>query len=188
MNDALFAMMFIRLYFLFRTIINYSIYQDAYCKIICRNQGFTCNVRFALKCYLIKSPGTSFLFVFVISVLFLAYIIRIFELPYSIYNEEILGVEHSFHFGNSLWLVLMTIFTVGYGDIVPHTLIGKSLAVICALWGAFLVSLSVLAVTHYFNLTENQERAHEKILHAKEAAKTISLSCKFFVLKKKYFI
>lgn len=52
LNDILFSLMFLRLFFLFRTVFNYSEYTDAYSKTICNKYGFTSNNRFALKCYL----------------------------------------------------------------------------------------------------------------------------------------
>jgi hypothetical protein len=36
--------------------------------------------------------------------------------------------------------------TVGYGDIVPVTTLGKILAVITALWGGFIISLLIASV------------------------------------------
>lgn len=66
-------------------------------------------------------------------------------------------------FVDSVWLVLMTIFTVGYGDISPKTDAGKVIATLAAFWGAFLVSLNVLVVNNFFQLTLPQERAKNQI-------------------------
>jgi hypothetical protein len=82
----------------------------------------------------------------------------------------------------------MTIFTVGYGDITPHTLIGKILAILSALWGAFLTSFAVVTVTNIFNLNKSQLQAHTHLKYAESAAKTISVSFKYFLAKKKYYV
>lgn len=55
-------------------------------------------------------------------------------------------------FFNSLYVVLITLTTVGYGDITPHTIPGKIIIMFCALWGAFMISILVLTVGSYFNL------------------------------------
>lgn len=48
----------------------------------------------------------------------------------------------------------MTITTVGYGDVYPETIGGKCVAIITALWGAFIISLLVLVWASIFELTK----------------------------------
>ena len=57
-------------------------------------------------------------------------------------------------FFNCIYLIFISITTVGYGDISPHTFPGKIIIMFCALWGAFLISLIVIAVGNNFNLNE----------------------------------
>mmetsp|Transcript_17377 Transcript_17377/g.12417 ORF Transcript_17377/g.12417 Transcript_17377/m.12417 type:complete len:197 (+) Transcript_17377:245-835(+) len=82
LGQILLACMFARLYFCFRAIFNYSMFTDLYAKRLCESYGFTANVRFAMKCFLIKHPVTTVTVVLVSSVVVLAYILRIFEAPY----------------------------------------------------------------------------------------------------------
>mmetsp|Transcript_16179 Transcript_16179/g.25062 ORF Transcript_16179/g.25062 Transcript_16179/m.25062 type:complete len:109 (-) Transcript_16179:1080-1406(-) len=44
------AFMWIRIFFLIRSIFNYSIYTDAYSKKLCKTYGFSAGVRFTFKC------------------------------------------------------------------------------------------------------------------------------------------
>ena len=82
----------------------------------------------------------------------LAYIVRVFELPYYIGNVENLeGLESFF---NAIWFIVVTITTVGYGDIYPHTVYGKCVAMIAALLGALLISFFVLSSSKLVDLTE----------------------------------
>jgi voltage-gated potassium channel len=55
----------------------------------------------------------------------------------------ILKIEpDNFHsFFDSLWWVIVTISTVGYGDVVPHSVLGRSLAMVAILGGVIAVSL-----------------------------------------------
>lgn len=46
----------------------------------------------------------------------------------------------------SVYTTIITMSTVGYGDLSPRTMIGKIIMLIAALWGAFLISLMVLLV------------------------------------------
>ena len=57
-------------------------------------------------------------------------------------------------FFNQIYVVIITLTTVGYGDITPHTIPGKIIIMFCAIWGAFMISLIVLTVGNYFKLSE----------------------------------
>lgn len=84
LSDFILALMFIRVIFLFRASINYSIFMDIYSKKLCKSYGFTANVRFALKCFVRSNPGMTVFVMLISSVMMAAYLIRIFELPYSV--------------------------------------------------------------------------------------------------------
>ena len=84
LSDFILALMFIRVIFLFRASINYSIFMDIYSKKLCKSFGFTANVRFALKCFVRSNPGMTVFVMLISSVLMTAYLIRIFELPYGV--------------------------------------------------------------------------------------------------------
>ena len=62
-------------------------------------------------------------------------------------------------FYNILYLVIMTITTVGFGDYTARTYPGKALIIFTALWGAVMISLFVLTVSNIFCLEENEEKA-----------------------------
>ena len=49
LSEFLIAIMWFRLFFLIRSIFNYSIYTDAYSKKLCKSYGFTAGARFTLK-------------------------------------------------------------------------------------------------------------------------------------------
>lgn len=186
LSDVMFAFMFIRLAFLFRTLLSYSQYSGVYSKSLCRKYGFSSNVRFALKCSFTMYPERSFVTVFSSSVIVLAYLTRIWEIPYLKEINE--GDPYESDFFQQIWLVCMTLFTVGYGDVTPHTFAGKILAIFVALWGAFLISFLVVTVTNIFALTQSQLKAHKHIIYSLQAAKTVGMSVKYFLLKKKYYI
>lgn len=52
LSDFLLAFMFLRFFFLCRTIINFSIYTDAYSKKLCNSYGFISGVRFTVRCHM----------------------------------------------------------------------------------------------------------------------------------------
>lgn len=87
---------------------------------------------------------------------------RIFEMPY--FREIVKDDNVHSDLGNSVWIVFMTIFTVGYGDSVPHTTAGKVIAATSAIWGAVLVSICVVTISNIFSLSNSQNKAHKHII------------------------
>jgi hypothetical protein len=119
LSDFFLAFMFLRLFFLARSIFNYSIFTDPYSKKLCRSYGFTSGVRFTFKCYFEVHPEKTVLIVFSSTILILAYLMRIFELPF--YRHSWLNDSLFDNYFYSVWLIIITITTVGYGDLAPHT-------------------------------------------------------------------
>ena len=58
-----------------------------------------------------------------------------------------------------MWNVIITLTTVGYGDIYPQSNFGRFIGVITAFWGVFFVSLFVVALTNILELEEPELRA-----------------------------
>ena len=67
---------------------------------------------------------------------------------------------------NGFWCITITIFTVGYGDYYPHTHLGRIISIIACLWGTFLVSLMVVAITNSMELSLQQLKAYNAIKHS----------------------
>lgn len=91
-------------------------------------------------------------------------------------------------FLNSLWLILMTITTVGYGDYFPHTAIGRIIILIVAIWGTFIVSMMVVVVSNTLTMEKNEKRT-SIIINKLELRKDIENEARqlvgYFMLKKK---
>ena len=79
-----------------------------------------------------------------------------------------------------LYFIIITLTTVGYGDISPKTEPGKFLILFAALWGAVMISLVVVMVSKIFEMTENQEKALREIDVSRKAAKAIAYGFKFY--------
>lgn len=52
---------------------------------------------------------------------------------------------------NSLWFVVVTLTTVGYGDVLPNTMIGKIISLILLIVGVLIFSAITGAMASYFN-------------------------------------
>lgn len=57
------------------------------------------------------------------------------------------------------WFSVVTMATVGYGDITPKTLPGRFLAFMLSVWGVFIISLIVLLFFNFMQLDDSETMA-----------------------------
>ncbi|KRL07877.1 hypothetical protein FC92_GL001448 [Liquorilactobacillus hordei DSM 19519] len=62
----------------------------------------------------------------------------------------------------SFWWAIATATTVGYGDISPHTAVGKFAAVLLMFVGIGFIGMLTSSITEYFTVQENNKE--DKIL------------------------
>jgi hypothetical protein len=79
LSDFLFAFMFLRFYFVIRTLLNFCIFSDLFSKRTCAKFGFEAGTSFYVKALYVKKPGVVILCVSTLSIMFLSYVLRIFE-------------------------------------------------------------------------------------------------------------
>lgn len=143
---------------------------------------------FAIKSRLLNKPGNTISGLFVIFVLGYSYLLRIFEAPYY----RALPIEDDSYrlfdsFFTPMWLCIITLTTVGYGDVYAVTAAGKSVSVCMAISGAFLMALVVTIVTSQVELDSKQKLALSHMQLSRKAALTVQQSLKYFLAKKKLY-
>jgi len=79
LGDFLFAFMLLRFYFLVRTLMNLNLYSELTSKRICGKHQITSGVSFSLKALIKERPGITVLLTALISIMWLSYLLRIFE-------------------------------------------------------------------------------------------------------------
>ena len=110
----------------------------------------------------------------------IAYMLRIFERPLS----EVSGQNFN-DFYTSFWNAIITMTTVGYGDIYPSTIGGRILGIFTCIWGVLLVSLFVVTVSEQLELTQLQKNSYVLIqrLTFKLSLKKVAASAIFSMFK-----
>lgn len=93
-----------------------------------------------------------------ISVFLLGFALRVYERPFSDDNRS--ENQDFGYIWNSLWLIMLAMTTVGYGDFAPRTHIGRAITTLACLWGVFIISLIVVSLTNTTAFTKSQARAH----------------------------
>jgi voltage-gated potassium channel len=64
-------------------------------------------------------------------------------------------------FGTGVWWAIVTLGTVGYGDVVPHTAWGRVVGSVVIIVGVTFISFLIATVTSYFVAAEEAESAEE---------------------------
>ena len=76
--------------------------------------------------------------------------------------------RRDFHsFGDGIWWSIVTLGTVGYGDIVPHTMWGRVLGSIVIVCGVTFIAFLTATVTSLF-VTVDQQEALAKVHRMRE--------------------
>lgn len=127
---------------------------------------------FTIKSKLINDPTRTIIFMFSGTVVISAYIIRVLEIPFF------RACKHATfdHYFSSIWFTVVTITTIGYGDISPGTPPGQIFTILLAFWGSLLLSLLVVCLSNIFELNQREKLAASHLRMTRKAANTITLS------------
>ena len=186
LSDLIMIFMFLRIYGLIRHWERYHEFTDLYSKEVCRSHGFTSGRMFTMKCELFYNSVIYINVLFLFSVIILSFILRVFELPYE-QNKAKANTDLT-DFPSAIWLTVITLTTVGYGDICPQTIGGQITCCVIALWGSFVVSLLVMVTCEIFEFDEQERQAVFHIKLRTAAGKTIMHALKFFLRKRQYYL
>ena len=155
-------------YVIFRVYSYFSLYMTESANSICHNSDANGGVHFALKCELKNRPFTMLFFIFTCFIIGFGFSIRTFEyflVPKGfIYgNFEKNDQDHLKDLINSIWLTIITMTTVGYGDFYPGENYGRLIVILAYLVGALLVSMTVVSLAIISEFSERENRAYSII-------------------------
>ena len=93
-----------------------------------------------------ERPAMLFLFSAGFTLLAFTSVIRIFERPYYTFNFQSETFYQFSDYMNALWYLTITMSSVGFGDIVAVTPIGRFVTLWASLAGAFYLAIMVVLV------------------------------------------
>ena len=107
----------------------------------------------AIRCLIINDPYIFLTIVTIVIVVTISFSLRIIEGPLIFLDND--GIDLSF-ISNCIWLTLVTMTTVGYGDYYPKTNLGRLLCVISSIIGTILMSFIVVALINFLRFSNSK--------------------------------
>jgi hypothetical protein len=167
-NDLFLAWSFCRIYLVLRCIMANSFYMSTRAQRVCQMNGCYSNYMFSIKCLMKDQAYVVLMSNLMMSMFYFGYLIRIFDQDLS----EISGQNFD-NILNPVWLSIVTMTTVGYGDFYPKSNPSRIVGILCSFYGVYLVSLFVIALENLLYFDQSEERSYELIsrLEDKETLK-----------------
>lgn len=151
-----------RAYLIFKFYANYSKWSDVRAIRVCKECNAEGGFKFTCKAELKENPYFVLSILLIISILIFGYCLRNTEITFII-DVPLSNFQDWTHMWNGFWCITMTIITVGYGDYYPRTHLGRIITLIACLWGTFLESLIIVAITNTMDLDSNELAAFNEI-------------------------
>ena len=116
---------------------------------VSRMNSVTFDNTFVIKYVLANSLNCVVLLTALLIILF-AYMLMVFERPV---DAGTLG-----HYANCIWLIIITMTTVGYGDEFPVTSLGRVVAIMAALAAVIMLAITVNLVVSKLTLSRSETK------------------------------
>eukprot|EP00347_Sterkiella_histriomuscorum_P006725 403351673 len=164
LNDLIVVASLMKSYTLVRLYYHYSRWTTPDAEELCKSQNVKNMTLFPFKCELKYRPFYTLFFILIVTLVYISLIIRILEITFVSSDGKRFAFEYIY---NSMWLVIITMTTVGYGDIYPQTHFGRFFGVISCLIGMLLVSYLVVGMNSLFDFTPQEKQLMSLRLHLK---------------------
>jgi len=165
LNDILFLLMLLRFYLVVRAYKSFSRWTESASKKFCSRFSVEPNLFFSVKSDLKERPFQVIMVSFVSCLVIIGTAIRISERSY-VSGVTAEGLEH---LTNVQWLLVISMTSVGYGDLYPSTHLGRFFTSVACIFGMLLVSVLVIFMGYASDFDKNQRVAYLKVKGAKSS-------------------
>jgi len=121
--------------------------------------GCEATTLFAIRSIMKEKPFLFTSLIMGVFILIFSQSLRVFEAPLVRITQE---MDHH-DFLNSVWAVILTMTTVGYGDIYPRTIGGRLVIFFCSIFGVIIVSIVVVSVNNLLEMSKMETNAYTVI-------------------------
>ena len=126
-----------------------------------------------------ERPYLLFMISSFMCILAMASLIRVFEHPYWQHNFTDPSFYYFGDYQTSIWFIIITMSSVGYGDVVAVTPVGRIVTLISTILGAMYLSMMVALVTEWLLLHEKQALGMHKVKDQERCGRSIVAALKY---------
>lgn len=176
LSCILYIISLFKVVYLFRIFGHYSMFNQTWIKIFAKSLKRAINVKYALKAQLITAPLTTIFTVYGIIWLVMSMIVFTFESTDAlIINSNTNEIGSKFNktemdiiikknplsnLSESLWFIIVTMTTLGYGDMILDSFGGKIFSLIAGTLGMLMFSLGIAFIGQYIAFDQNQNTVY----------------------------
>jgi hypothetical protein len=182
-NSIMTVFCLFRLWCIFKFYLVYSDYYSPRSQRICQMNNFETSLIFSMKANMSKAPQNAYLILFIIILTICSYSLRIFE---RVLDEE---TQKNFSsFWNTIWCLIITMTTVGYGDYFPSSFLGRIVGIFACTCGIFLISMLIVTISNILELTTIEENVFKIIRRIKLNKEKDEIASKFVTKYLKHMV
>lgn len=155
-NDFFHILILLRVIVMARVLLVSTIWISNRSIRVCNMYGTEASYLFAIRC-LMKTQSFKLVFTLLgLCLFFFGFALRICEAPLSRLSDSAFDL---YSLSNSIWCMVLTMTTVGYGDFYPRSFMGRAVVFISSVCGMSIVSMMVVTITNTLQLSTLEERA-----------------------------
>ena len=187
-NSIVAAIVILKCYLIIRVYSYFSKWTSDEAISLCNKYNVESGLSFALKAELTYRPYIAIFLVTLIIVLICAYFVKIAEYGIMEYKTESINLSDKNDLAyllNCIWLIIITMVTVGYGDEYPKSHFGRIVIIIAAILGMLLVSIIIVSLGNLIEFTDEEKKAYSLLKKMKaddnafnKAGNVIGILCK----------
>jgi hypothetical protein len=156
-NLVIFILMLTRTYLIFRLFAHYSRWTSRPAEKICKTKKVEASVLFAVKSEFASRPYFMICFSLLVLIIVFGVAVSFLERPYESPYKSSLDFKYE---TNGMWLIIITMSTVGYGDGFPSTHLGRVVATLACIFGMVLFSLTVVSLSVITEFSPQENKAY----------------------------
>ena len=180
-SEISYLVMFFRLEIVLRAISLFSPYEDHLARNYCRRYKVPADARFGIKCLIAQYPLYVIGISAITAMVLFSIVFRILERPL-----DSMTTYYYSDYMNAIWFLFENMSTLGYGEYLPVTDLGRVVTVLGYFVGTSLFSLLVLILDDKIGLNTQQSKAFTRIFKVNAAANAVVAAMVYFHIKKKY--
>lgn len=173
-NELFSLLVLLRVFMVFRILLGNSTYYTNSAHRICQLTGCQNGYLFVIKCLMKSNPLKVLVTALLVSIMTFAYAVKVCERPliYALSKKELtihpdnplFPIKNDVsNYYNSLWLMMVTMTTVGYGDFYPRTTPGRAITFFACIFGVIVVSLMTIILMNFTDMNNSERRSYNII-------------------------